>query len=181
MGLESGGVSLGCTGRKGEDRREAMWKLRRWSLCVVCGTAALKNIIFSTPQTKITHFLRMEFVLESADARRQDAVCLCLPVRPGAQRRENPRHRGRVPDSRGLRHRDGVRVLVCVCVHTHMRVCTCVRMRAHVCACVCTCVCACACMCVCTSHSVVSDSLQLLDCSQQGSSVQGILQARILE
>ena len=139
MGLESGGVSLGCTGRKGEDRREAMWKLRRWSLCVVCGTAALKNIIFSTPQTKITHFLRMEFMLESADARRQDAVCLCLPVRPGAQRRENPRHRGRVPDSRGLRHRDGVRVLVCVymCVHACTRVCMCVHMRVCVCMHVC--------------------------------------------
>ena len=35
-------------------------------------------------------------------------------------------------------------------------------------------------MCV-LSHSVVSDSLQTQDCSPPGSSVHGILQARILE
>ena len=34
---------------------------------------------------------------------------------------------------------------------------------------------------VCISHSVVADSLQPLDCSPPGSSVHGILQARILE
>ena len=34
---------------------------------------------------------------------------------------------------------------------------------------------------VCVSRSVVSDSLDLMDCSPPGSSVHGILQARILE
>ena len=37
-------------------------------------------------------------------------------------------------------------------------------------------------MCVCVSHSVMSDSLPVsMDCSLPGSSVYGILQARILE
>ena len=37
------------------------------------------------------------------------------------------------------------------------------------------------CMCVSVSCSVMSDSLQPMDCSPPGSSVHGILQARILE
>ena len=37
------------------------------------------------------------------------------------------------------------------------------------------------CVCVCVSRSVVSDSSQPMDCSPPGSSVHGILQARILE
>ena len=41
--------------------------------------------------------------------------------------------------------------------------------------------CVCVCVCVCVSYSVMSDSLQPLDCSLPGSSVHGILQARILE
>ena len=45
------------------------------------------------------------------------------------------------------------------------------RMR-----CVCMCVCVCACM-----YSIVSNSLQPMDCSPPGSSVHGILQARIME
>ena len=36
-------------------------------------------------------------------------------------------------------------------------------------------------MCVCVSHSVMSYSLWLMDCSLPGSSVHGILQARIME
>ena len=36
-------------------------------------------------------------------------------------------------------------------------------------------------MCVCVSHSVVSDSVTPMDCSPPGSSVHGILQARILQ
>ena len=51
-------------------------------------------------------------------------------------------------------------LILCVCV--------------HMCVCVCVCVCVCAC-------SVMSDSLQSLDCSLPGSSVHGIFQARILE
>ena len=44
------------------------------------------------------------------------------------------------------------------------------------------CVCVCVCMCVCISHSVMSDSLQPHGLySPPGSSVHGILQARILE
>ena len=40
----------------------------------------------------------------------------------------------------------------------------------------------CVCVCVCTpSHSVMSDSLWLMDCSLPGSSVNGISQAGILE
>ena len=39
----------------------------------------------------------------------------------------------------------------------------------------------CVCVCVCVSHSIVSDSLRPIDCSPPGSSVHGILQARILE
>ena len=74
MGLESGGVSLGWTGRKGEDKREAKWKLWRWSLCGVCGTVALTNNIFSTHQTKITCFMRVEFVLQAAD---EAGCCVC--------------------------------------------------------------------------------------------------------
>ena len=35
--------------------------------------------------------------------------------------------------------------------------------------------------CACVSHSVVSDSCNPMDCSPPGSSVHGILQARILE
>ena len=41
--------------------------------------------------------------------------------------------------------------------------------------------CVCVCVCVCISHSVVSDSLRPMDCILPGSSVHGILQARILE
>ena len=73
MGLESRGVSLGWLDRKeggrgkGEDKREDMWKLWRWSLCGVCGTVALTNNIFSTHQTKITCFMRVEFVLQAVD------------------------------------------------------------------------------------------------------------------
>ena len=37
------------------------------------------------------------------------------------------------------------------------------------------------CVCVYISHSVVSDSLRAMDCSLPGSSVRGILQARIME
>ena len=37
------------------------------------------------------------------------------------------------------------------------------------------------CVCVCQVTSVVSDSLRHVDCSPPGSSVHGILQARILE
>ena len=37
------------------------------------------------------------------------------------------------------------------------------------------------CVCVCVSCSVVSDSVTPTDCSPPGSSVRGILQARILE
>ena len=40
--------------------------------------------------------------------------------------------------------------------------------------------CVCVCVCVCISHSVMSDCGRL-DCSPPGSSVHGILQARILE
>ena len=102
----------------------------------------------------------MEFMLESADEARC-CVHQCLPVRPGAQRREKPRHRGRVPGSRGLRHWDGVRVCACVCV----------------CACLCVRVCVCACVCV--SHQLCLTLCSLLDYSLPGSSVHGILQARI--
>ena len=42
-------------------------------------------------------------------------------------------------------------------------------------------VCECMCVCVCVSGSVVSNSLDSVDCSPPGSSVQGVLQARILE
>ena len=41
--------------------------------------------------------------------------------------------------------------------------------------------CVCVCVCVCVSRSVVFYSLQPIDCSPPGSSVHGILQARILE
>ena len=41
--------------------------------------------------------------------------------------------------------------------------------------------CVCVCVCVCVSRSVVFYSLQPMDCSPPGSSVHGILQARILE
>ena len=51
-------------------------------------------------------------------------------------------------------------LILCVCV--------------HMCVCVCVCVCVCAC-------SVMSDSLQPLDCSLPDSSAHGIFQARILE
>ena len=47
-----------------------------------------------------------------------------------------------------------------------------------VCVCVCARVCVCVCVCV---YSVMSDSLQPLDCSLPGFSVHGIFQARILE
>ena len=39
----------------------------------------------------------------------------------------------------------------------------------------------CVCVCVCVSRSVVSDSCDPMDFSPPGSSVQGILQARVLE
>ena len=39
----------------------------------------------------------------------------------------------------------------------------------------------CTCICECENHSVMSNSLRPLDCSPSGSSVHGILQARILE
>ena len=44
--------------------------------------------------------------------------------------------------------------------------------------CVCVCVCVCVCICVAQSCSTVCDPI---DCSLPGSSVHGILQARILE
>ena len=66
-----------------------------------------------------------------------------------------------------------------VCVRACVCVCVCVSVCARVCVrvCVCVCVCACVFVCVrlCVSHSVVSD------CSPPGSSVHGIVQARILE
>ena len=43
------------------------------------------------------------------------------------------------------------------------------------------CVCVCVCVCLCVSHLVVSNSLWPMDYSLPGSSVHGILQARILE
>ena len=137
-----------------------MWKLRKWSLCGVCGTVALTNSIFSTQQTKFTCFLQIEFVLESADEARC-CVHQCLTVRPGAQRREKPRHWGRVPGSRGLRHWDGVHV----CTRACMCACLCVRV--------------CVCVCVCVSHQLCLTLCSILDCSLPGSSVRGILQARI--
>ena len=147
MGLESGGMSLGCTGRKGEDRREAMWELRRWSLCVVCGTVALKNIIFSTPQTKITHVLRMAFVLESADVRRQDAVSVPACEARGTEVREpqTPGEGSRQPWAKAL----GWCACACVCVHARV-VCVCACVRAHACVYVCVCACTCVHVCVCT-------------------------------
>ena len=39
----------------------------------------------------------------------------------------------------------------------------------------------CVCVCVCQVTSIVSDSLRPVDCGPPGSSVHGILQARILE
>ena len=39
----------------------------------------------------------------------------------------------------------------------------------------------CVCVCVCVYHSVVSDSCDPMDCSPPGSSIHGILRARILE
>ena len=39
----------------------------------------------------------------------------------------------------------------------------------------------CVCVCVCVTRSAVSDSLDSIDCSSPGSSVHGILQARILQ
>ena len=42
-------------------------------------------------------------------------------------------------------------------------------------------VCVCVCVCVCVNHSVMSNSCDPMDCSLPGSSVHGILQARILE
>ena len=50
------------------------------------------------------------------------------------------------------------------------------RERIYLCVCVCVCVCVHA-----LCHSVVSDSLQPLDCSPPGSYTHGIFQARILE
>jgi len=46
---------------------------------------------------------------------------------------------------------------------------------------VCVMVCVMVCVCVCVCCSVMSDSLQPLDCSLPGSFVHGILLARILE
>ena len=91
----------------------------------------------------------------------------------------------------------GMRVCVCVCVC--VRACVCMRVCAHacVCACVCArvcvcvcvhvCVCTCACVCVCARTCVHAQSLQScptcdpMDHSPPGSSVHGILQARLLE
>ena len=65
-----------------------------------------------------------------------------------------------------------VNLLECVCV------CVCVC----VCGCgVCVYVCVCMCGCGCVSCSVMSNSLDPVDCSPPGSSVQGVLQARIME
>ena len=63
------------------------------------------------------------------------------------------------------------------------------QQASSVCVCsVCVCVCVCACMCVCVRVCVRTRSLSrvwlfcdLMDCSPPGSSVHGILQARILE
>ena len=49
-----------------------------------------------------------------------------------------------------------------------------------VCACVCVCVCACACVCVLVSYSYLT-LCDPMDCNPSGSSVEGILQTRILE
>ena len=61
--------------------------------------------------------------------------------------------------------------------------CVCVCLCVCVCVCVCLCVCVsvCVCVCLCVSPSVVSNSLQPMGYSSPGSSVHGILQARILE
>ena len=55
---------------------------------------------------------------------------------------------------------------VCICVYVYM--------------CVCMYVCVCVCVCVCKSLSHI-ELFVTADCSLQGSSVCGILQARILE
>ena len=75
--------------------------------------------------------------------------------------------------------------------NTILRLCMCVCVCAHVCVYVRVCVCACVCMCVCVcvrAHAHMHLLAQLcltlcdpLDCSPPGSSVHGILQARILE
>ena len=75
-------------------------------------------------------------------------------------------------------------VSVCVCVCLCM--CVCVSMSECLCVCVCVCVpvCVCVCLCVCVCARLLSH-VQLfshsLDGSPPGSSVRGILQARVVE
>ena len=61
-------------------------------------------------------------------------------------------------------------IYVCVCVHVCVCVCVCAR--------VCVCVCVCVCVLVVQSCPTLYNPI---DCSSSGSSVHGILQARILE
>ena len=78
--------------------------------------------------------------------------------------------------------------VLCVCVCVSMCVCVsvCVSMCVCLCVCVCVCVyvCVCLCVCVCVCVLVVQPGPTLcdgMDCSSPGSSVHGLLQARILE
>ena len=71
-------------------------------------------------------------------------------------------------------------VCLCVCVY----VCVCVSVSMCVCVCVCVSMCVCLCVCVCVCVLVVQPGPTLcdgMDCSSPGSSVHGLLQARILE
>ena len=71
---------------------------------------------------------------------------------------------------------------VCVCVCVYACVCACVCLCVHVCVCVCMCVHMSVCVCVCVCVRVLSHiTRHPVDCSLPGSSVHGILQARILE
>ena len=71
---------------------------------------------------------------------------------------------------------------LCVCVCVCVCMCLCVCVRACMCVCVCVSVC---CVSVCWCHCSLTKSCLTLcdpmDCSLPGSSVHGILQARILE
>ena len=69
-----------------------------------------------------------------------------------------------------------VRECVCVCVCVCLSVCLCLCL----CVCVSVCVSVCVCVCVCVTHACPALH-HLMDCSPPGSSLHGILQARILE
>ena len=74
----------------------------------------------------------------------------------------------------------------CMCAHTCARVSVrmCVCVRARVCMRMCVCACVGMCVCVCTHAKLIPLCPTLcdpMDCSPLGSSVQGILQPRILE